>query len=369
MFYKGFLIHGTAILPYNGRCPPSGILSRMPRFILLRPCAFALGTILLTAAQADFYVGADIGVADSRTMDSTVSGRSNPTRCDRQMYRDNDSSSYNLNAMERTALYRAIANDDACRIKDPKRKYGSPFDMGSGLAVGLHAGYARGQLRFELELMHVEPGSASHPIITASTTHEGLGTKTLEWSELEPPYEWLSDFRIRQHFANLFYDFASESRWTPYVGIGAGWARVKMRYERRFKRKTFAEGYQDAAPFLAQGETRRNDGTNQYGWTEKQWNKWKENAAGTSSLMDTGLSDTLFGFQLLAGVDYALTPQTSVGVKARWAQFDDFRDDLPYYTVRSHEPVHVDGVTPFVDRLKLENIEYWAITAGFKHRF
>ena len=50
------------------------------------------------------------------------------------------------------------------------------------------------------------------------------------------------------------------------------------------------------------------------------------NAAGTLSHMDTKLSDMLFEFQLLAGVDYALTNQTSVGVKARWAQFDKCRD-------------------------------------------
>ena len=343
---------------------------RMPRSILLRLCSFVLGMTVAAAAHADFYVGAEIGGAYSRTMDSTVTGNSNPTRCDKLMYRDTDTSAYNLDAGERAALYRAIANHDACRIRPPVKKWDvSRFDMGSGLAAGLHAGYARERLRFELEFMHVEPGSASHPIITASTTHQGLATKTLEWSEAEPPYEWLSDFRIRQYFANLLYDFASESRWTPYVGIGAGWARVKVRYERRFKRKTFAEGYQNAAPFLQERDMLRADGTNRHGWTEKQWNKWKESAAGTSSLMDTGLSDTLFGLQLLAGVDYALSDRTSVGIKARWARFDDFADDLPYYTVRSHAPVLVDGVTPFVDRIKMGNIEYWAVTVGLRRWF
>ncbi len=321
----------------------------MPHAIPFRLCVFMLGMNILAAAHADFYVGADLGLADSRTLDSIVTGRSNPTRCDVQMY------------SAATLPSGAIANDPACRIGDPGEKWNSRFDAGSGLAAGLHAGYVRDRLRFELEFMHVEPDSASYPIITAST-HPGLASKDREWSEAAPPYEWISDFRIRQYFANLFYDFASESPWTPYVGIGAGWARVRMQYERRFLRKTEDEGYLGVAPDVP--ATQR-----EYGWDGDSWLEWRENAAGTLSSTDTELSDTLFGFQLLAGVDYALTDQTSVGIKLRWAQFDDFKDRAAYNQIRDHEPVHVDGVTPFVDRVKMDNIEYWAITVGFKRRF
>ena len=103
-----------------------------------------------------------------------------------------------------------------------------------------------------------------------------------------------------------------------------------------------------------------------YGWDEQSWLEWRGNAAGA---MDTELSDTLFGFQLLAGMDYALTDQTSVGIKARWAQLDDLKDSAAYDQIRSHEPVHADGVTPFVDQIKMDNIEYWAVTVGIKRRF
>ena len=349
MFYKDFLIDKAEISPYNGSCQSPKTASKMPCSTLLRLCFLALGMGTLAAAQADFYVGADIGLADARTLDSIVTGRSNPTRCDAQMYSD------------ATRPSGAIASDPACGISDPRRKWNSRFDAGSGLAAGLHAGYVRDRWRIELEFMHVEPDSANYPIITAST-HPGLASKDREWSETAPPYEWISDFRIRQYFANVFYDFASDSRWTPYVGIGAGWARTKMQYKRRLLRKTVDEGYLDVAPDVP--EAQRG-----YGWDEDSWLEWRTNAAGTLSSMDVELSDTLFGFQLLAGVDYALTNQTSVGIKARWAQFDDFKDRMAYDQIRSHEPVHVDGITPFVDRVKMDNVEYWAITVGFKRRF
>ncbi len=321
----------------------------MPHAIPFRLCVFVLGMNILTAAHADFYVGADLGLADSHVLDSTSFGTSRPTRCDVLMYSD------------ATRPTGAIANDPACGTVDSKTKWNSRFDTGSGLAVGLHTGYVRDRLRFELEFMHVKPGSASHPIITAST-HPGLASKDREWSEAAPPHEWISDFRIRQYFANLFYDFSLESRWTPYIGIGAGWARVKMQHKRRLLRKTEDEGYLDVASDVPEAQS-------EYGWKPASWFEWRENAAGTLSAMDTELSDTLFGFQLLAGVDYALTDRTSVGIKARWSQFDNFKDYAAYDLIRDHAPVDVDGVTPFGDQVKMDNIEYWAVTVGFKRRF
>ncbi|MCY3853362.1 MAG: hypothetical protein OXG03_07330 [Gammaproteobacteria bacterium] len=322
---------------------------KIPRPAWLRLCSFALGMVFLTAAHADFYVGADIGLADARALDSTISGQSNPTRCDVRLYSD------------ATRPSGAIGNDPACSDVSRGDAWSSRFDAGSGLAAGVHAGYIRGPLRVEIELMHVKPDSAGSPIITAST-HPGLASKDREWSGTAPPYEWISDFRIRQHFANVFYDFASESRWTPHVGIGVGWARIRMQYRNRLLRKSVEEGYLEVSPEIPPAQRG-------YGWNDASWLEWRRNAAGTTSSADVRLSDTLFGFQLLAGVDYALTGRTSVGVKARWAKFDDFRDDVPYDRIRGHEPVYADGVTPLVDQIRMKRIEYWAVTVGFKRQF
>ena len=321
----------------------------MPPSKLIRLYILVFSILVVADAHADFYIGADIGLADARTLASKVTGRSNPTRCDGLMYSDS------------TRPSNAIDNDPACGDVNHKEKWNSRFDAGSGLTAGLHAGYARDRFRVELEFMHVEPGSASYPIITAST-HPGLASKDREWSENTLPYEWISEFRIRQYFVNVFYEFESESKWTPYVGLGAGWARVRMQYERQLLRKTVDEGYLNVASDVPQAQLG-------YGWNEDSWLEWRQNAAGTTSSMDIKLADTLFGYQLLAGLDYELTDSASIGIKARWAQFDDFRDRAAYDQVRSHVPVHADGVTPFVDNIKMDNVEYWAVTVGFKHSF
>lgn len=322
---------------------------KMSHSAFLRPCFLALGMGASATAPADFYVAAELGLADSRTLESVISGQNNPTRCDVLMYRD------------ATRPAAAIGNDPACTDVSRQEAWRTRFDAGRGLAAGVQAGYARDRFRFEMEFLHAKPGSASAPVIT-SWTHPSLPDKEREWSETLPPYEWISDFRIRQYFANVLYDFASDSRWTPYAGVGAGWARVRMQYRNRFLRKTVEDGYLEVSPEIP--EAQRG-----YGWDEGSWLEWRENAAGTVSAADTGLSDTLFGFQLLAGVDYALTHRISIGIKGRWAQFDDFRDGLPYERIRGHEPVYVDGVTPLRDDVRIGPVEYWAVTASLRHRF
>ena len=77
-------------------------------------------------------------------------------------------------------------------------------------------------------------------------------------------------------------------------------------------------------------------------------------AAGTLSLLNTEFTDTLFGFQFLGGLDYALTEKVSIGMKARWASFQDLEGDTVWDLIRSHRPVRADGETPFDSKLTFQ---------------
>ena len=169
-----------------------------------------------------------------------------------------------------------------------------------------------------------------------------IGGKIPEVSEIDPPSEHISDFSAHQFFVNAYYDFLNDSRWTPYVGAGVGWARTSLDYEARFLRKTIAQGYPADKPPAA---------------------------AGTLSLLDTGFTDTLFGFQFLGGLDYALTNKVSIGMKARWASFQDLEGDTVWNLIRSHRPVRADGRTPFDSKLTFSDIQYWALSVGLKYAF
>ena len=52
-------------------------------------------------------------------------------------------------------------------------------------------------------------------------------------------------------------------------------------------------------------------------------------------------SGTRFGvFQILFGVDYAVTEAMSLGLKGRWVKFNSFSDNLSWNPLRSHAPLH-----------------------------
>ena len=125
-----------------------------------------------------------------------------------------------------------------------------------------------------------------------ATDSAAFAGKASGWSTAEAPLEHVSGYRTDQVFANVYSDITGQSKWTPYAGIGAGHTRVNFRYHARALRKS-AEEYL-AVEFDPD-------------WPEPA----KRAAAGSVSVIDTDVSDTALGFQLLAGVDYALVKHVS----------------------------------------------------------
>ena len=211
-------------------------------------------------------------------------------------------------------------------------------------------GYTLDRFRVEFEYVNRSHGGDSSGVQVAGG-NQALRSKDSEWNGDAPPSERISDFIAHQFFVNAYYDVLNDSRWTPYLGGGFGWARTSMRYTNRFVRKPKGEYLEIAF--------------------DPAWNhrEAKEAAAGTLSFWDTRISDTIFGFQFMGGLDYALTESVSIGVKGRWAKFGDISHGGVWNLIRSHQPVQADGTTPFTSQLTLDDIEYWAMTLGLKYHF
>ena len=302
--------------------------------VMLTPCLLSAGAVGAQESHRGFYAGLDLGFAHAARLDSSLSAVTTPTRCDTLLY---------------PAPAMAPSGAPACRDMTAKPLSSNGFAPGAGFAGGASVGYALEALRVEFEYQLRAHGDDASLII-GSTTNPAVVSKTSEWSPVSPPTETVSDYHVHQFFVNVYHDFVNASRWTPYVGAGVGLARTTLQYRRRLLRKTIAMGYQDVAPPLTVADR-------------------PVQAAGTLSLLDTALTSTLTGFQVLAGVDYAVGQRTSIGVKARWASFEDMTEDVVWSTIRSHAPVRADGVTPFSGELMVDNLEYWAVTLGLKYRF
>ena len=90
----------------------------------------------------------------------------------------------------------------------------------------------------------------------------------------------------------------------------------------------------------------------------------RNNLAGTASSVQTTNNDTLFGYQVLFGVDFALTESVSLGVKGRWVNFLNFRDDAGLDLLRSHAPPD-----DYVARRRTDDIEMFGVSVNLKYHF
>ena len=308
-------------------------------FLALALGVCILGSTSLASAEAEsrrgFYIGIDLGLTHAASMGSPLSGISHPTRCDRILY-------------EKSGVSDTPPMDDYCTSTTPRTIYTADFDPGLGFAGALSAGYTLDNLRFEVEYLHRRQGDDSS--LLPGTTDVTRG-KNREW--LQPPSASISDFQANQFFVNAYYDFRNDSPWTPYLGAGIGWAHTSMRYGNFYKR-TSGQAYLDAVS----------------GIPDQDWPLLvKREAAGTVSYLNTRISKNLFGFQFLGGLDYALTERVSIGLKGRWARFQNVRHNAVWNVIRDHKPVLADGVTPYRVRIKLDSIAYWGMTIGLKYHF
>ena len=163
--------------------------------------------------------------------------------------------------------------------------------------------------------------------------------------ELEIGESGVDDVLSHNVFANLYYDVASDSRFTPYLGVGGGVARVSLDYFSRWKRN-------DNPEFIKTFEDR----------------DLNEILAGTTTIGAGKLSDTLLGYQVLAGVDYQVSDPFAVGLKIRWTAFGEFQDEREWDQLRSHESSVGRG-----DRVlysaTTSDIKFLAISFNTKYQF
>lgn len=309
---------------------------RCSRGALVTALCIALASLPdAAAAQTErngAYVGLQAGVTLPTALTAVRTYVSHPTRCDTLLY---------------PPSVNPPADDPACRDSRPGAT-STGLEPGPGPVGGAMVGYAIGGLRLEMEYLNASPGSAESPI--GNTTSTALLTKTSEWSTDQPPYEWIGEYKLHQVFANVYYDFRNDSRWTPFAGAGIGLATVDLNYYLQFIRKPEEEYLQiEFDP----------------DWPDVA----KRAAAGTASILDTYAGETVFGYQALVGVDYALSGRTSFGVALRWARFDDVGHEAVYNVVRSHAGVLADGVTPFNNELAFSGIGYRALTVNLKYYF
>ena len=279
-------------------------------------------------SRRGFYFGMQAGVSLPGEYETTRTNTGIPTNCDQWLPGET------LNDGTRVPL---PLSQCAPRVLPASPNV---FDLGESTLAGVQAGYALKALRIEVEFFRRGQSGALLPLIVPGDEKQ---------AEFVERSEKISDFRTDNLFANLYYDFRGmlSPNATPYLGAGAGLTRQQMVYS------------------AASIRTNDRDRMRQLGRNT--------HAAGLASLADATLSDRVFGFQLLAGVDYAMGERFSAGLKLRYGRTAEFLDgENDWRLLRGHEstvgPTSGTGNDmPVLYEIKGSPSHFWGISLGLRY--
>ncbi len=274
-------------------------------------------------AKGGSYIAMDLGIAVGSGLDTSGTANDFRTICDQ--------------FIDPTATCSDPAND----------KWTDEFDGGTGILTGLALGYRWRNFRIEGEYFY---RGATHDSV-GDVNFSGVNLKSLQ--EIAEADEEIGHVLSHSFFTNLYYDFTSDSKWTPYLGFGLGFALVSLDYSNRVTRSGDPEDIGTFGPADSTNEVLRNK------------------LAGTTSIARSDLSDTLFGYQAIAGVDYRISEPVTIGLKFRWADFGEFKDGDEFLQLRSHDATNspVPGSPRVGYEITTDDIRFWGLSLNMKYHF
>ncbi len=197
------------------------------------------------------------------------------------------------------------------------------FGSGKGIMFGGTAGYYIPDSRFRTELEYFYRNTGYDQASEITVGGGQVLSKIVQ--EIVRAEEYIGDMDSHNLFVNVYMDFANNSPLTPYIGLGMGYGFASLEYSGTFARDVDASRISTGnAP--DGGETLANAA------------QIKTRLAGTTTTESGQLSDTLFGYQVILGVDYALTESLALGLKARWVNYNAFSGSDEWDQLRSHPP-------------------------------
>ncbi len=290
-------------------------------------------------AGSGFYLSGELGVNFAPRVD--FAGRSNdrPSVCDEYI----------------NPLYASVPGCTSVG-RGSNTYWQDVFDATEGMLAGAGMGYRLyerypnrlwGRFRLELEYFYRD---SEYDQTTPVSNAAGDNFQKLE-GEILTAEERLGSLTSHNLFGNLYFDFVNTSRFTPYIGFGVGVGFTEADWGSLWARNPDPSKIATGRGLPNADEIRRN-------------------LAGTASRSQTELEDTLFGYQVLFGMDFALTETLSVGVKGRWVNLDAFQDSHIWDPLRSHPPnLRHDSSEPVRGWAKTNDTEMFGVSLSLKYHF
>ncbi len=284
------------------------------------------GFIFSSANAEDTYISGDFGINFASSLDTMGSDNDVPSRCDGH-------------------IFGANAITDNC--PRDQSSWHNDFSSANGFLASLAIGKKFSAFRAELEYFY----RSSDYDDTSPITADGADVVAKVDGELVRAEERIATLKAHNIFVNGYYDFTTTSKWKPYIGAGVGIAKTDIDYSGVFARNTDENGITSLQSTPLAG--RENE------------------LAGTTTTESNSLNDSIWGYQLIGGFDYAFAKHLTIGIKARYVKFNSFEDGDTWDQLRSH-PSSIDPNDPNSTvsyKFETDDIEFSAISLNLKYVF
>ena len=238
----------------------------------------------------------------------------------------------------------------------PTTVWTNTFDGAGGILAGGALGYrftASGRLRLELEYFYRE---TAHNETSGIEGSGGVTVAKLD-AEVVAAEDRIGSITSNNLFGNVYFDFTNGSRVTPYVGVGAGVGFTNVDYGLLWVRNSEPDLITSIARHFP--ADRLDD-----------LRVVQRNLASTTSSSQAELGARLFGYQVLFGVDVALTESLALGVKGRRVAFESFSNTVVIDRLRSHAPSNrLDGSDPVTVGVTRADLVMYGFGLNLKYHF
>ncbi|MCY3554586.1 MAG: outer membrane beta-barrel protein [Gemmatimonadetes bacterium] len=240
---------------------------------------------------------------------------------------------------------------DFCNLGNRGDSWNNRFDGAAGILANAVVGYRlRNRLRLEVEYFYRDSEyDQTDPVLGGGGSIADKLAAELQRAELR-----VGSITSHNLFGNFYFDFPNRSRFTPYIGLGIGGGFADMDFG-----ALWARNLNPAHITSVEGK-----------FSEDDTEAIQSRLAGTTTSAQTELNDTLLGFQVLLGVNRALTDAVSLDVRGRWTNFSSFHDSDSYERLRSHESnLRVDGSAPVEYQQSTDDTELFGINVAIRYQF
>ena len=223
------------------------------------------------------------------------------------------------------------------------------FDRVAGVLGGTAVGYrAGGWFRGELEYYYRESPYNQTSLIRRPSGEVSERTS----GDLARAREHVYSLTSHNLFGNIYFDFDTGSRFTPYVGLGVGVGLTDLDNSRVLTRFLDPAAFTNIPDHVPNAEEIRR------------------NLAGTTTMVVTTETDTMAAYQLLFGTDLALSEPVSLGFRGRWVWYGSFKGSGVLDQLRSHPPNYRrDGSIPLRYTRTIEGVQMVGVTVELKYDF